>query len=57
MKKGRTISRDAAEGVADAFALGRALFKRNLRTRPTRDLAKNSKRLLREHFRGKSRPA
>jgi hypothetical protein len=37
------------------FDLGREFFERNLRTRPTRDVARNSKRILLEHFRGKRR--
>jgi hypothetical protein len=35
------------------YELGRELFERNLRTKPTHDTARNSKRLLIEHFRGK----
>ena len=35
------------------YELGREFFDRNLRTKPTRDVARHSKRLLIEHFRGK----
>lgn len=35
------------------FELGREFFERNLRTKPTKDVARHAKRLLREHFRGK----
>jgi len=46
---------DAAAGEASPFDLGRELFERNLRTKPSRDVARHSKRLLIEHFRGKRR--
>lgn len=45
----------AAAGEASPFDLGRELFERNLRTKPSRDVARHSKRLLIEHFRGKRR--
>jgi hypothetical protein len=44
---------EAAEGEASPFDLGREFFERNLRTKPTRDIASHSKRLLREHFRAR----
>jgi hypothetical protein len=40
---------------ASPFELGKDFFERNFRTKPTRDVARNSKRLLIEHFRGKRR--
>ncbi len=46
---------EAAAGEASPFDLGRELFERNLRARPSRDVARHSKRLLIEHFRGKGR--
>ena len=46
---------DAAAGRPSPFDLGREFFERNLQTRSTRDVARNSKRLLSEHFRGKRR--
>jgi len=41
------------EGKPSPFELGREFFERNLRTKPTEDVARHSKRLLIEHFRGK----
>ena len=46
---------DTAAGEASPFDLGRELFERNLRTKPSRDIARHSKKLLIEHFRGKRR--
>jgi hypothetical protein len=46
---------EAAEGRPSPFDLGREFFERNLRTKPTRDVARHTKRLLREHFRAKRR--
>jgi hypothetical protein len=46
---------DAAQAGPSPFDLGREFFERNLRTRPTRDVARNTKRLLAEHFRGRRR--
>jgi Arc/MetJ-type ribon-helix-helix transcriptional regulator len=43
------------ENKPSPYALGKEFFDRNLRTKPTRDVARNSKRLLIEHFRGKRR--
>jgi len=43
---------EATQGLASPYDLGREFFERNLRTRPTRDVARNTKRLLVEHFRG-----
>lgn len=40
-------------GKASPYELGKEFFERNLRTAPTRDIARNSKRLLLEHFRAK----
>jgi hypothetical protein len=36
-----------AEGRPSPFELGREFFERNLRTQPTRDVARHSKKLLR----------
>lgn len=44
---------ETSEGEASPFDLGREFFERNLRTKPTQDIARHSKRLLREHFRAK----
>lgn len=38
---------------ASPYELGREFFERNLRAKPTRDVARRSKRLLIEHFRGR----
>jgi hypothetical protein len=46
---------EATAGEASPFDLGRELFERNLRTKPSRDVARHSKKLLIEHFRGKRR--
>jgi hypothetical protein len=46
---------EAADGRPSSFDLGREFFDRNLRTKPTRDVARHSKRLLVEHFRAKRR--
>jgi len=46
---------EPAQGHASPFDLGREFFERNLRTRPTSDVARHSKRLLAEHFRGRRR--
>jgi hypothetical protein len=35
------------------YDLGKEFFERNTRTRPTRETARHTKRLLREHFRSK----
>ncbi len=35
------------------YDLGREFFERNARTSPTRETARHTKRLLREHFRSK----
>jgi Arc/MetJ-type ribon-helix-helix transcriptional regulator len=43
------------KGNLSPYELGKEFFDRNLRTKPTRDIARNSKRLLIEHFRGKRR--
>lgn len=40
---------------ASPYDLGREFFERNERTKPSRDVARHSKRLLMEHFRGKRR--
>jgi hypothetical protein len=44
---------EAAEGRPSPFDLGRKFFERNLGAKPTRDVARHSKRLLREHFRAR----
>ena len=46
---------EATSGGASPFELGRELFKHNLCTKPSRDVARHSKRLLIEHFRLKRR--
>jgi hypothetical protein len=46
---------EATDGRPSPFDLGREFFERNLRTKPTRDVARHSKRLLLEHFRAKRR--
>ena len=46
---------EATEGPPSPFDLGREFFERNLRTKPTRDVARHSKRLLLEHFRARRR--
>jgi len=46
---------EASAGKPSPYDLGREFFERNLRTKPTRDVARHSKRLLIEHFRGKRR--
>jgi hypothetical protein len=43
------------ENKPSPFDLGREFFERNLRTKPTRDTASHTKRLLIEHFRGKGK--
>lgn len=40
-------------GKPSPYELGKEFFERNLRTKPTEDVARHSKRLLIEHFRGK----
>jgi len=40
-------------GGESPYELGREFFERNLRTKPTEDVARHTKRLLIEHFRGK----
>jgi hypothetical protein len=37
------------------YEIGRKIFERNMRAKPTQDDARHSKRLLIEHFRGKRR--
>ncbi|MEI6302517.1 MAG: hypothetical protein WCR74_13830 [Betaproteobacteria bacterium] len=43
----------ASAGKATAYDLGKDLFGSHTDAAPTEDTAKNSKRLLRAHFRGK----
>lgn len=43
------------ESKPSPYELGRDFFDRNLRTKPTRDTASHTKRLLIEHFRGKGK--
>jgi hypothetical protein len=38
---------EAAKGRPSPFDLGREFFERNLRTKPNRDVARHSKKLLR----------
>ncbi len=44
---------DDKEGTPSPYDLGREFFERNLRIKPTEDVARHTKRLLIEHFRGK----
>ena len=46
---------ETGAGKSSPYDLGREFFERNLRTKPTRDIARHTKRLLIEHFRGKRR--
>ena len=46
---------EARGGESSPYDLGREFFERNTQTKPTRDIARHSKRLLIEHFRGKRR--
>lgn len=46
---------EAKAGEASPFDLGREFFEQNLHTRPTREIARHTKRLLKERFRGKRR--
>lgn len=46
---------EARTGKPSPYELGREFFERNLRTAPKRDVARHTKRLLIEHFRGKRR--
>jgi hypothetical protein len=43
----------ASAGKPSAYDLGKDLFGPHTDAAPAEDIAKNSKRLLREHFRGK----
>ena len=43
------------EGKPSPYELGREFFDRNLRTKPTEDIARHTKRLLIEHFRSKGK--
>jgi Arc/MetJ-type ribon-helix-helix transcriptional regulator len=43
------------ESKLSPYELGKEFFDRNLRTKPTRDTASHTKRLLIEHFRGKGK--
>jgi len=51
----RALAAMLEEGAAAAspYELGRELFERNFRTKPSEDVARHTKRLLREHFRGR----
>lgn len=44
---------EARTGKLSPYDLGREFFERNLRVKPTRDIARHTKRLLIEHFRGR----
>lgn len=46
---------EASAGRPSPYDLGREYFERNFRAKPTRDVARHSKRLLIERFRGKRR--
>ena len=46
---------EAKAGRESPYELGREFFERNLRAKPTQDIARHTKRLLIEHFRGKRR--
>lgn len=46
---------EASSGRPSPYDLGREYFERNLRAKPTRDIARHTKRLLIERFRGKRR--
>jgi len=46
---------DANAKGASPYELGAEFFERNQRTKPTRDVARHTKRLLIERFRGKAR--
>ena len=43
------------EGRLSPYELGKEFFERNLRAKPTRDVARHTKRLLIEHFRGRQK--
>lgn len=42
-------------GAPSPYELGREFFERNTRTKPTKDIARHTKRLLIEQFRGRRR--
>lgn len=46
---------DASAGKPSAYDLGKDLFGPHTDATPSEDIARNSKRLLREHFRGKTK--
>lgn len=46
---------EASTGKPSPYELGREFFERNLRTAPKSDVARHTKRLLIEHFRGTRR--
>ena len=46
---------ESKSGDPSPYELGKEFFERNLRTRPTRDVARHTKQLLIERFRGKRR--
>ncbi len=46
---------DAHRRDASPYELGKEFFDRNQRTKPTHDIARHTKRLLIERFRGKAR--
>ena len=49
----RTNPHKGKEDQTSPYELGREFFERNFRAKPTRDVARHTKRLLIEHFRGK----
>lgn len=46
---------DTNSGKPSPYELGREFFERNARTKSTKDIARHTKRLLIEHFRGRRR--
>jgi hypothetical protein len=46
---------DANAGARSPYELGREFFERNVRTKPVRDVARHTKRLLAERFRARRR--
>ncbi len=46
---------EAGAGTPSPYELGSDIFERQERVAPTEDLARHTKRLLRERFRGKGR--
>lgn len=55
IKRALTAMLDENGATPSPYELGREFFERNLRTKPTEDIARHTKRLLRERFRGNRR--